>query len=98
MKAKHRNSNRPNSLENSAKSESVIRLILNAIFEEIVFSRRNFFSVIFAVKMYPNAQTQNIWQSTVLHSIQYSIRNKNFIFKLGLKGRFRGGVLDRIYK
>ena len=47
MKAKHRNSNRSNSSGNSAESESVLRLILIAVFEEIVFSRRNFFSVIF---------------------------------------------------
>ena len=55
MKAKHRNSNRSNSLESSAESESVIRLILNAVFEEIVFSCRNFFSVIFPVKINPSA-------------------------------------------
>ena len=76
MKAKHRNSNRPNSLENSAESESVIRLILNAVFEEIVFSRRNFFSVIFIVKINPNALFKYKTYGTRRYAgwIQYTIQ------------------------
>ena len=69
---KHRNSGRSSSLENSAVSEFVIRLILNAVFEEIVFSCLNPFSVIFNVKIYRERpfQTQNT-KHMVLDGIEW---------------------------
>ena len=80
MKAKHINSNRWNSLENSAESESVIRLMLNAVFEEIVFSRRNFFSVIFSVKINPNAHFKHKTYGTRRYIGKHALYRCHFCF------------------
>ena len=73
-KAEQRNSNRPNSLENSAESESAIRSTWNAIFEEIAFSRENFFFVIFSVNRNPYALFKNKTYGTQ----RYMFRDREF--------------------